>query len=80
MMPQFVVDIDTRTRTRVVVEAESPDEAKHLVEQIDGRDLAALLLHETTPHDRYVCRAEVLEYDRDDVLRADVDPGQVGEL
>lgn len=73
-MNRYVVDVDLHTVTRVVVEADSPAEAKGLVGDIGERDLAALLLHESTVHDRHVCDFVSLDYQRTDTVRPDVDP------
>lgn len=79
-MNKYVVDVDLHTVTRVVVEAASPAEAEALVGEIGPRDLSALLLHESTVHDRHVCDFASLDYRRTNTVRLDVDPEWVGEL
>ncbi len=79
-MMRYAVDVTVHSTTRVVVEADTPEQAAHLVGEIDATDLGRLVVHESTVHDRDVCAATVRDYRRVDVFIGEATEDDEGVL
>lgn len=63
-MAEYAFDVETHQVTRIVVEADTAEQAEQLVEGISEIEIEELIAGATTAHDRYVCSAESLYFNR----------------